>query len=161
HAVVLSGGGAFAAFEIGILRALAHGTASSTKGEKIEFDILTGTSAGAFNAAVLASKPDLDAGEAVEYLESLWLGRLAGDIDSNPNCAGGVVINTPLKPAIAACADVIHAVALNPDLKDIPLRTVSATMDTFERFLDIVVAGHLKDDIASARLRNSLVGVIN
>src|SRR5260370_5388620 len=83
HAVVLSGGAAFAAFEIGILRALAQGTASSTKREKIEFDILTGTSAGAFNAAILASKSDLDAAQSVEYLESVWLRRIAGDIYSN------------------------------------------------------------------------------
>ncbi len=64
-AIVLAGGGAKAAYQIGVMRTIARlfpGT---------RFDIITGVSAGAINALFLASKGDT-LSEAVDELATLW-----------------------------------------------------------------------------------------
>jgi NTE family protein len=71
-ALVLSGGGARGAYQVGVLSALARARPT------LEFDVLTGVSAGAINAAFLASHPG-PLGERVAALRRLWLGI---DVDS-------------------------------------------------------------------------------
>ena len=83
HAVVLSGGGGFGAFEIGVLKTLVSGRSPATGGKQLSPEIFTGTSVGAYNAAILAAKADLDMNAAVTYLEDLWLNRIAGDLGDN------------------------------------------------------------------------------
>jgi NTE family protein len=67
-ALVLQGGGARAAYQVGVLKAL-----SEILGHPVEnpFPIITGTSAGAINAAVLASHADNFA-HGVETLVKVW-----------------------------------------------------------------------------------------
>lgn len=66
--LVLSGGGAKGAYQVGVLKALRElGT---------QIDAVSGASIGALNGGVLASAPSLDV--AIERLERLW-GRLAMD----------------------------------------------------------------------------------
>jgi NTE family protein len=73
-ALVLSGGGARAAYQVGVLRALmalrrAH--ASATVQRRNPFGVICGTSAGAINAAALACGADrFDA--AVEQVAGVW-----------------------------------------------------------------------------------------
>ena len=55
-AIVLSGGGAKGAFEVGVLLALAEGRSAATGHRPLSTDIYTGTSVGAFNATFLASR---------------------------------------------------------------------------------------------------------
>src|SRR5262245_18010183 len=64
-ALLLTGGGARAAYQVGILRSLSR----SFPG--IEFPILTGVSAGAINAALLANT-EADFPEAVACLTAHW-----------------------------------------------------------------------------------------
>ncbi|MFT5291975.1 MAG: NTE family protein [Planctomycetota bacterium] len=64
-ALVMSGGGARAAYQVGFLRCLAR------LHPELSLPILTGTSAGAINAAFLASHAG-DFGERVEALAELW-----------------------------------------------------------------------------------------
>ena len=66
-ALVLSGGGARAAYQVGFLRCLARNFPD------LNIPIMTGVSAGAINAAFLANYQGSFA-EAVEELSSLWLG---------------------------------------------------------------------------------------
>jgi len=66
--LVLSGGGAKGAYQVGVLRALRE------LGTRI--DAVSGASIGALNGGILASSPSLDI--AIERLESLW-GRLADE----------------------------------------------------------------------------------
>ncbi len=66
-ALVLAGGGARAAYQIGFLRCLARNLPEE------RFDILTGVSAGAINAAFLASHPGPLAA-AVDELSEIWSG---------------------------------------------------------------------------------------
>lgn len=64
-ALVMGGGGARAAYQVGFLRALARARPN------FRFPIITGVSAGAINAAHLAAHPGTFA-EAVEDLTRLW-----------------------------------------------------------------------------------------
>ena len=62
----MSGGGARAAYQVGLLRHLAR------RYPQLEIPIITGVSAGAVNAALLARHHGTFA-QAVEGLSSLWL----------------------------------------------------------------------------------------
>ena len=70
--LVLSGGGARAAYQVGVLRAIARlrrGTAASPR--RCPFGVICGTSAGAINAAALACNADqFDA--AVDAIAKVW-----------------------------------------------------------------------------------------
>ena len=67
HALVLSGGGARGAYQVGVLKALAEEVPPGTN----PFSVLTGLSVGAINAVVLAEGAD-DFPRAVAKLERLW-----------------------------------------------------------------------------------------
>lgn len=67
RAIVLSGGGARTAYQVGVLKALAE----LWPGEKPPYDIIVGTSAGAVSAAVLATHAD-DWREGIRRLEAVW-----------------------------------------------------------------------------------------
>ena len=69
-ALVLSGGGARAAYQVGVLKALAELTPDSAPHP---FKIICGTSAGAVNALVLATHPGTFK-EAATRLYDLWMG---------------------------------------------------------------------------------------
>src|SRR5438128_1634762 len=65
HALVLSGGGSYGAYEAGVIKALIAG-APGYSNSPVDPAIITATSAGAFNAAALLSAPDGTAAAAAE-----------------------------------------------------------------------------------------------
>ncbi|MDP5071834.1 MAG: patatin-like phospholipase family protein [Congregibacter sp.] len=69
NALILSGGGARAAYQVGVLKAVAQ---LLPEGAKNPFPIICGTSAGAINAVTLAAY-DGSFSQAVEALESVWM----------------------------------------------------------------------------------------
>lgn len=69
--VVLSGGGARAAYEVGVLKSLYDGSCPTAKGQNVP-EVFCGTGAGAFNAAVIAGRLPEQSPSPVAYLESLW-----------------------------------------------------------------------------------------
>src|SRR4051812_14448636 len=71
-ALVLAGGGARAAYQVGVLRAIAEILPDHSPNP---FRILCGTSAGAINAAALAASA-ADFRQGVTHLQNVW-GRLA------------------------------------------------------------------------------------
>jgi predicted acylesterase/phospholipase RssA len=288
QAITLSGGGAYGAFEVGVLKALMGGHAPVTKGELLDPKIYTGTSAGAFIASVLLSSevedpkgridhlehiwfdqvcesPERDGsgvyhirGDVRRYLEADWLTRnpmgplqqaledasfIASDmlrrgtafvtsreplerrtlelfdlsslISTDPfhelikrtvaidrirqsdrairiaatnwntgelvvfdkknithNAVlasaaipgifpaikiggdhyvdGGVLMNTPLKPAIDEGAQVIHTVALDPNIANVPQMTLPNTLDTFERLMNVSNSSRVLADMKLA-----------
>src|SRR6266511_5892478 len=82
HAVVLSGGGADGAYEVGVLKALFSGKAGYTGKAvlpegPIDPEIFSGTSIGSFNAALLVSQWDQHGTAAISDLERVWLEMLA------------------------------------------------------------------------------------
>src|SRR5262245_31269613 len=75
-AIVLSGGGARAAYQVGVLRAIAEQRGARTASP---FNIVTGTSAGAINALALAAGAQ-DFRGATKRLCSVWSNLYAKDI---------------------------------------------------------------------------------
>jgi NTE family protein len=293
HAVVLSGGAAYGAFEVGVMKVLFSGHSPSTGYQPVRPDIFTGTSVGAFNASMMVSKSGEDSLTTVLGLERLWLEELAGragmtsngiyrvrgdpfeyfdgpipmpaatgfladdavrlgryvlsrswsflassanlslrlvqavdlsafvsaepfynlvrrvvdsagivasnkqlriiaanwisgeirvfensDFADRCGCEsilasaaipgifppvpiggdlyvdGGTVLNTPLDPAIAAGANVLHVIYLNPQIENIPMPGQPNTVDTMLRVFAIMLATKIAEDIATARWIN-------
>ena len=77
EAVILSGGGANGAYEVGILKALFMGQSGATGHTPLDPDIFTSTSVGAFNAAFLVSCWHTYGLASVANLENVWLTRLS------------------------------------------------------------------------------------
>lgn len=76
-AVVLSGGGAYGAFEVGVLNALCSGECPTTGFKPLNADVFTGTSVGSFNAAVMCMEPGVASVETAKRLEEIWINRVA------------------------------------------------------------------------------------
>jgi len=85
--VVLSGGGADGAYEVGVLRALTQGASPATGYRPVDPEVYTGTSVGAYNAAIMCSRPGRPAAAVAEELQELWLERIANTVLS---CGNGV-----------------------------------------------------------------------
>lgn len=86
-AFVLSGGGAKGAYEIGVMRAVMDGSASSSTPASRDPAVFSGTSVGAFNAAVMACLGNRTPLQAVEHLREIWLDRIASTLGA---CGNGV-----------------------------------------------------------------------
>jgi len=86
HGVVLSGGGANGAYEIGVLRALFEGASPATGGVPLSAQMFSGTSVGAYNAAFLAQAQGTGL-ETSRRLEQVWRQRIA---DTPASCGNGV-----------------------------------------------------------------------
>lgn len=69
--LILTGGGARAAYQVGVLRAVMRIRRAAGAGTGNPFPVLVGTSAGAVNAAALATAAD-DMESAVDRLVSVW-----------------------------------------------------------------------------------------
>src|SRR5262249_10991175 len=77
HALVLAGGGARGAYGVGVAKALLTAGTRATGGGAIDPAVFSGTSVGAYNAAVLASHADEKAPKAdAEYLEHVWVDEI-------------------------------------------------------------------------------------
>jgi NTE family protein len=86
-AVILSGGGAYAAYEVGVMKALFTGECHATGYKFLNPGIMTGTSAGAINISVLASYADTDICTLIRFLEDVWINRISA---SPERCGNGV-----------------------------------------------------------------------
>ncbi|PYT20849.1 MAG: hypothetical protein DMG57_40750 [Acidobacteria bacterium] len=282
QAVVLSGGGAYGAYEVGVLKALVERGWAGPQ-------VVTGVSAGAFNAALLAGAYDVDLSRAVQHIEDTWLNRIPGSVfrvradprpllgfenldymaaatrwisdiqalssdflrrmlrlaplgpfderllqlvdlasfisvaplerllgeivrpeklrrstmklsiiatnwstgnaevftnekmsdadavsillasaaipgffpprkvGENTYVDGGLVMNTPLRPAIDDGADEIHIIYLDPDIAKMPLLKLQNTFDTLDRVLAVNLAFHINSDIETARQMNRAI----
>lgn len=87
HAVILSGGGANGAYEVGVMKALFAGLSPATNHEPLAPDIFTGTSVGSYNAAFLVAQWDTYGPTAIANLEQVWLDRVS---DSPQRCGNGI-----------------------------------------------------------------------
>ena len=75
--LVLTGGGSYGAYEVGILKALARGLSAGTDHRPLEPSSIVGTSVGAFNAAFLSTQGEVPFHVAVDRLEEVWRFRIA------------------------------------------------------------------------------------
>jgi predicted acylesterase/phospholipase RssA len=115
HALVLSGGAAYAAYEVGVMKALLLGDSPATGYTPMRPSILSGTSAGAFNAAVLLSGGN-DLASAVSQLEEVWtmlMGRTSDECADSVlrfrfsplNFLPACLTPNPLRPFLEAASD--------------------------------------------------------
>lgn len=74
--LVLTGGGARTAYQVGVLLAVSDWLG---RPRRSPFAVITGTSAGAINASVLAARAG-SFGRGLEYLAGVWRGLQVGDI---------------------------------------------------------------------------------
>jgi NTE family protein len=81
QAIILSGGGANAAYEVGILKALFSGKCRGVSSPEPE--LFFGTSAGSYNAAFLVSQWSEYGSAAVANLERTWFSDLCGGAGTN------------------------------------------------------------------------------
>lgn len=66
----------------------------------------------------------------------------------------GLLLTTPLSPAIRAGADTLHIIFLDPRVEDIPVDRLQSTLSIFSRMYVILTAAQFRNDIASARSIN-------
>ncbi len=119
---MLSGGGALAAFETGVLAALFGGKSQATGKRLLEAGIFTGTSAGSFNAAVMAMFPIAEGQAAAKHLADIWINQIA----ERPGKANGVfrirgnplqfldlaeLLSGPAKPFLNTARDAAYLTA--------------------------------------------------
>jgi NTE family protein len=78
QAIVLSGGGARGAYEVGVLRYL-YGEFARRYGRAPHFDFYSGTSVGAVNSTALAATIN-DPGPGMNLLADVWLNQDLGDV---------------------------------------------------------------------------------
>jgi hypothetical protein len=55
------------------------------------------------------------------------------EVGAQPFVDGGVVLNTPLLPAVEAGADILHVIYMDPDVSNIPQRDLGSTLQTMYR----------------------------
>ena len=87
--VVLSGGGSRGAYEAGIIHYIRTDLAKRM-GRQPPIDIVTGTSVGAINAALLASLAHRPVAEQVDHAIALWLEMRKQDVIARIVGHGGV-----------------------------------------------------------------------
>jgi predicted acylesterase/phospholipase RssA len=85
-ALVLSGGGAAGAYEIGVMNALLAGKSPATNYEPLTVDLYCGTSIGAVNSSLMVARWRLPETAAIAEVEDIWRRRLA---DNREYCGNG------------------------------------------------------------------------
>ena len=124
QAMVLSGGSVYAAYEVGVLKALLQGESPATGYKPLKPELYMGTSAGAFNAAVMTSQPGRDNLATLGFLEHVWVDRFAAD---PAKCRDGAI---RLRGDIGRYADP-RCLASNPML---PLYRIAEDTAHFAQF---------------------------
>jgi NTE family protein len=172
-AVVLSGGGAYGAYEVGVLKALLGGEMKGTGYQPLDPQVFTGTSVGSFNAAVMVSQAGVTGPVAAGCLEQFWLNDVAEGVGG---CGNGVFriranafryldpkcVSNPFEPAIEFGGDAtffarsfltrgINFLAASGDLINRVMQFVDASaFITVEPFREM-----LKRTIRSEAIRDS------
>jgi predicted acylesterase/phospholipase RssA len=76
-AMVLSGGGAHGAYEVGVMLALFQGDSPATEKRPLEVNQFAGTSIGSYNAAAMVAGADRGFAASAQRLRDIWLDEIA------------------------------------------------------------------------------------
>jgi NTE family protein len=138
-ALVLSGGGARGAYQVGVLRGLAELGVWSAGGSP--FDVLVGSSAGSLNATALAASADgFDGGLA--RLEDVWRGlRPAHVFRTDAASLGRIGARWAWDLSMGGFAGRMGAISL---LDTAPLRDLLREQVPFDRIAENVASGSLR-----------------
>lgn len=86
--IILSGGSVYAAYEIGVMKALFTGDSPASEGLPVDAQVFTGTSAGSLNAAWMVSQRGATLADSAEALGRLWMDELA---ETSASCGTGAI----------------------------------------------------------------------
>ena len=138
-ALVLSGGGARGAYQVGVLRGLVeHGFLPRGRST---FDVFVGSSAGAINAATLAAFAD-DFGTGLDRLEDVWRSIEPHKVfHTDPVSLGRISARWVLDLSLGGATGRVQAKSL---LDTAPLRELLATRIPFDRIEANVVTGAVR-----------------
>lgn len=148
--LILTGGGARAAYQVGVLRALADIRRQCEAPAGNPFPVITGTSAGAINAAALAGDAD-DFEQGVAKLVSIWQGFHADQVYRADSI--GVIRSGARWLTMMSIGWVIARWRrLKPRslLDNAPLAGLLERMVRLERVPELIRDGHLKALAVSA-----------
>ncbi len=135
-ALILSGGGARAAYQVGVLRACAEILPSN---ERNPFGIICGTSAGAMNAAALASRAH-HFGRAVRRIELVWANCTCEQVYHTDTWS---VLGNGLRWLAAFLFPRIHSSVPVSLLNNMPLRMLLRRVMRFEKIEAALDSGNL------------------
>lgn len=135
--IVLTGGGARAAYQAGVLR----GVAEITGKQENHFPIICGTSAGAINAVALACSPHQHFLDTTRWIENLWLNLNHDNVYRSDG--RGVLLNLwrLLRTVINKGKVVGRPVAL---LDNLPLKTLLHDIFDFDNIRKNIHKKHLE-----------------
>jgi len=156
-ALVLTGGGARAAYQVGVLQVLArlHRAAHAAERGSNPFPIVTGTSAGAINAAALACGAD-DFGATVRRIARVWA-RLDSRRVYRDDALGALRGGAPWARLLSAGWLVARwrRSGLRSLLDNAPLNELLRQLVPLERLPELMAQGHLDALAISASSYNS------
>src|SRR5215213_296867 len=135
-AVILSGGGAYGAYEVGVMKALFTGESPSTNYDYLNPGIFVGTSVGAFAATFLVSRDVEDLCASINLLESVWLEQVA----ENPRTCGNGVYRIRADPFDYFDFDCLTANPLTP-FNYIARDSTFFAQDIFRKTINFLVSG--------------------
>jgi predicted acylesterase/phospholipase RssA/catechol 2,3-dioxygenase-like lactoylglutathione lyase family enzyme len=82
------------------------------------------------------------------------------EIKDKPYADGGLVMNSPLNPAIESGARTLHLICVNPDVAELPFCGVDNTIETLTRALVAAVSGFMSNDLDQVKLVNRIAGIV-
>jgi NTE family protein len=141
--LVLTGGGARAAYQVGVLQALARMARASGAPAASPFQVITGTSAGALNAAALACQGD-DFQRAVQALLDVWANFEVEQV-YRADSLGLISHGAPWLVMLSMGWAIARWRKLKPRslLDNSPLESLLHRMVPFERLPSVMAAGHV------------------
>ena len=141
--LILTGGGARAAYQVGVLSAMRSIRAECGQAQGNPFPVIAGTSAGALNAAALAARAD-DFDAAVEHLVSVWA-QFHADQVYRADSLGVIRTGAGWLTMVSIGWIIARWRKLKPRslLDNTPLRGLLASMAAVERVPAMLAAGHL------------------
>lgn len=145
--LILTGGGARAAYQVGVLRALQQlrsQWAGSAWRPGLPFTVLAGTSAGAINAAALASHAD-DFDLGVQRLAQVWENFHAAQV-YRADSLGVIRTGAAWLTVMSVGWLVARWIRLKPQslLDNSPLRQLLLELISLERVPELIRQGHLQ-----------------
>jgi NTE family protein len=153
-ALVLSGGGARGAYQVGVLRGLAElGVVSGSS----PFDVLVGSSAGALNATALAAAAN-GFDEGLARLEEVWRGLRPADVfRTDVGSLGRIGARWAWDLSFGGVAGRVGAISL---LDTTPLRALLGALVPFQRIEENVASGALRALALTATELHTANGVV-
>ena len=134
--LVLTGGGARGAYQVGVLKALAE---ALPRGGANPFPVVTGTSAGAINVAALACYAD-DFHHSVAALERVWCGFHIGQV---VEAGAGAMARSSLAWFAALVSGGVLCRPPRSLLDNAPLRALLEREIPLARIAHTIARGHL------------------